>query len=67
MDLKTLEEQLAKIATKYHIESIIVRADEKAPHGVVTKVLALANKLNLNVYFAVSAISSIQPVSIETS
>jgi biopolymer transport protein ExbD len=66
MNLKTLKEQLAKIATKYHIESIIVRADEKAPHGVVTKVLVLANKLNLNVYFAVSAISSIQPISIET-
>lgn len=67
MDLKTLKEQLAKIATKYHIESIIVRADESTPHGVVSRVLALANKLNLNVYFAVSVVSDAQPVSIETS
>jgi biopolymer transport protein ExbD len=66
MDLKTLKEQLAKISTKYQIESIIVRADKDTPHGVVTEVLALANTLNLNVYFAVSVVPGSQPVSIET-
>ncbi len=66
MDLKTLKEQLAKISTKYQIGSIIVRADKDAPHGVVSNVLELANSLNLNVYFAVSAIPGTQPVSIET-
>jgi len=65
MDLETLREQLAKISTKYKIGSIIVRADKDAPHGVVTKVLALANSLNLNVYFAVSAVPGTEPVSIE--
>ena len=66
MDLKTLKEQLARIATKYQVESIIVRADKDALHGVVTNVLSLANSLNLNVYFAVSEIPGTKPVSIET-
>ena len=67
MNLITLKEQLAKISTKYQIKSIIVRADESAPHGLVTQVLALANTLNLNVYFAVSTVPKSQPVSIETN
>ena len=67
MDLKTLKQQLARISTKYQIGSIIVRADKDTPHGVVTKVLAIANSLNLNVYFAVSAETNTQPVSIETN
>ena len=66
MDLKTLKEQLARIATRYQIGSIIVRADQDALHGVVTNVLALANSLNLNVYFAVSEVPDIKPVSLET-
>ena len=66
MNLKTLKEQLAKIATKYQIESIIIRADKDAPHGIVTKVLALANSLNLNVYFAVATVPTTRPVAIET-
>ena len=66
MNLKTLKEQLAEIATKYQIRSIIVRADKDAPHGVVTRILSLANSLKLNVYFAVSAVPNIRPVSIET-
>ena len=67
MNLKKLKEQLANISTKYQIKSIIVRADKDAPHGLVTKVLALANSLNLNVYFAVSTVPKSQPVSFETN
>ena len=66
MNPKTLKEQLAKISTKYQIKSIIVRADKDAPHGVVAKVLALANSLNLNVYFAVAEVPGTQPIPIET-
>ncbi len=67
MDIKTLKQQLARISTKYQIGSIIVRADKDTPHGVVTKILAIANSLNLNVYFAVSAEANTQPISIETN
>ena len=66
MDLKTLKEMLVKIATKYQIESIIVRADKDVSHGTVTKVLALAYSLNLNVYFAVATVPNTHPISIET-
>lgn len=66
MDLKTLKEKLAQIAAKYQINSIIIRADKDAPHGIVTKVLALANSLNLNVYFAVATVPRTKPVVIET-
>ena len=67
MDMKALKEQLAKIATKYKIESIILRADENVSHGTVTKVLALAYSLNLNVYFAVATVPNTRPISIETN
>ena len=55
MDLRKLREELARMGTRSQIDSIIVRADKDTPHGTVAKVLALANSLNLNVYFAVAS------------
>ncbi len=66
MDLETLKEQLARMAARYQIKSIIIMADKETPHGVVTNVLALANSLNLNVYFAVAAVPKSQPTAFET-
>lgn len=65
MNFKTLKEQLAKIVSKYQINSIIIRADKNTPHGTVANLLAFAGSLKLNVYFAVKPIEDTQ-ISIET-
>ena len=57
MDFKTLTEKLANISSKYQIDSIIIRADQNAPQGAVTRILSLANSLDLNVYLAVDPTS----------
>ena len=66
MNLPTLKERLARMAAKYQIRSIIVRADKDTLHGAVTTVLALANSLNLSVYFAVTTAPISKPTAIET-
>jgi biopolymer transport protein ExbD len=65
MNIKKLKEVLAGIAAKNQIDSIIIRADKDTPHGTVAEVLSLANSLNLNVYFAVSADNSYSQVPFE--
>ena len=65
MDIKKLKEVLAEITAKNQIDSIIIRADRDTPHGMVAEVLALANSLNLNVYFAVAADNSYSQVPFE--
>lgn len=55
MNLKELKEQLVEITSKNNVDGVIIRADNDAPHGTVSKTLALANSLDLNVYFAVSS------------
>ena len=55
MDLKKLKEEMALISSQYEINSVILQADTNTPHGEVSKILSLANSLDLNVYFAVSS------------
>ncbi|MCF7790575.1 MAG: biopolymer transporter ExbD [Victivallales bacterium] len=65
MSLRRLKEDLAHIASKNQIDSIIIRADKDTPHGTVSEVLSLANSLNLNVYFAVASEKSYSQIPFE--
>jgi len=58
MDLKTIKEQLASIASRYQVDSIILQADQSTPQGAVAKILSLATSLDLNVYLAVDSSNS---------
>ena len=66
MGLQTLKEQLGRVTAQNKIDSVIIRADKDTPHGAVAKILALANSLNLNVYFAVSSSDNTSQVPFET-
>jgi biopolymer transport protein ExbD len=65
MNIKKLKVVLAGIAAKNQIDSIIVSADKDTTHGMVAKVLGLANSLNLNVYFAVATDNSDSQIPFE--
>lgn len=66
MNLTTLKNQLASMAARHQIKSIIIRADKDSPHGVVTRVLSLANSLKLDVYFALATALKSRPTAFET-
>ncbi len=66
MGFNKLKEKLGQMVTVSKIKSIILRADKDTTHGVVTKILALAVKMKLNVYFAVASSTENSEVGFES-